>query len=159
MPAIQLLPQNGGPRRSTARGLRTKIADGVSFARCMRHRAGVANFPDPTPQGQLTVAMVQAQGIDIHSPAVLRAVQECLPASHGMLTPAKVAEAPAVGLRSVSSFTSSFTRTYGMPPGAYRAAFPAPAATHALIPACVLRAYSRPNKHRTSGEDTSPLPA
>lgn len=64
----------------------------------------------------------------------------------------------AVGLRSVGSFTSSFTRTYGMPPGAYRAAFP-PAATHALIPACVLRAYSRPNKHRTSGEDTSPLPA
>ena len=30
----------------------------------------------------------------------------------------------AVGLASVGSFTSSFTRTYGVPPTAYRAAFP-----------------------------------
>ncbi len=63
----------------------------------------------------------------------------------------------AVGLQSVGSFTTSFTRTYGMPPGAYRAAFP-PAATHALIPACVLRAYSRP-QHGTNREDTSAMPA
>ena len=54
---------------------------------------GVARFPDPTAQGQLTVEMVQAQGIDVHSPAVLRVVQACLPASHGALTPAKVREA------------------------------------------------------------------
>ena len=51
---------------------------------------GVARFPDPTAQGQLTVEMVEAQGIDVHSPAVLRIVQACLPASHGALTPAKV---------------------------------------------------------------------
>ncbi len=51
---------------------------------------GVSRFPDPTAQGDLTVEMVQAQGIDVHSPAVLRAVQACLPASHGALTPAKV---------------------------------------------------------------------
>jgi AraC-like DNA-binding protein len=49
----------------------------------------------------------------------------------------------AVGLRSVGSFTSSFTRAYGIPPSAYRAAFP-PAAAHARIPSCVLRAYGRP---------------
>jgi hypothetical protein len=54
---------------------------------------GVTRFPDPTAQGDLTVAMVQAQGIDVHSPAVLRVVQACLPASHGALTPAKVREA------------------------------------------------------------------
>jgi hypothetical protein len=38
----------------------------------------------------LSIEMIQAQGIDVHSPAVLRVVQACLPASHGALTPAKV---------------------------------------------------------------------
>jgi AraC-like DNA-binding protein len=57
----------------------------------------------------------------------------------------------SVGLRSVGSFTTSFTRTYGMSPTAYRAAFP-PAAELALIPACVLRANLRP-KNRTFRED------
>jgi AraC-like DNA-binding protein len=56
-----------------------------------------------------------------------------------------------VGLHSVGSFTSSFTRTYGRPPTAYRADHP-PASARALIPACVLRAYSRP-QHSTFGED------
>ncbi len=60
----------------------------------------------------------------------------------------------AVGLQSVGSFTSSFTRTYGMSPTAYRAAFP-PAAAYALVPACVLRVYGRP-QHRTFREDTPP---
>ena len=57
----------------------------------------------------------------------------------------------AVGLQSVGSFTSSFTRTYGMSPTRYRAAFPL-AASYALIPACVVRAYARP-QHRAFGED------
>jgi AraC-like DNA-binding protein len=57
----------------------------------------------------------------------------------------------AVGLRSVGSFTSSFTRSYGLSPTAYRAAFP-PAAAHARVPACVLRAYGRP-QHSTFRED------
>src|SRR5271155_3590734 len=39
----------------------------------------------------------------------------------------------SVGLQSVGSFTTSFTRTYGMSPTAYRARFP-PAAHHAMIP-------------------------
>jgi AraC-like DNA-binding protein len=60
----------------------------------------------------------------------------------------------AVGLRSVGSFTTSFTRTYGLSPTAYRATFP-PASQHALIPTCVLRAYSRP-RHRTFREDKRP---
>jgi AraC-like DNA-binding protein len=51
----------------------------------------------------------------------------------------------AVGLRSVGSFTTSFTRTYGVSPTAYRAAFPA-ASDSALIPTCVLRAYGRPQR-------------
>jgi AraC-like DNA-binding protein len=51
----------------------------------------------------------------------------------------------SVGLQSVGSFTSSFTRTYGASPTAYRAAFP-PAADRALVPACVLRAFGRPQR-------------
>jgi len=58
----------------------------------------------------------------------------------------------SVGLRSVGSFTTSFTRTYGLSPTAYRAAFP-PAAHHARIPTCVLRAYGRPQR-RTFREDS-----
>ena len=40
----------------------------------------------------------------------------------------------SVGLQSIGSFTTSFTRTYGISPTAYRAKFP-PAAAHALVPA------------------------
>lgn len=70
------------------------------------------------------------------------------------MTDRSVAEVCArVGWQSLGSFTTSFTRMYGMPPTAYRDAFP-PAAHHALIPPCVLRAYGRP-QHRTFGEDAA----
>ena len=59
----------------------------------------------------------------------------------------------SVGLQSVGSFTTSFTRTYGMSPTAYRATFP-PAAQGALVPACVMRAYGRPQR-RTFREDSA----
>jgi len=62
----------------------------------------------------------------------------------------------SVGLKSVGSFTSCFTRTYGMSPTAYRAQYPPPADT-ALVPACVLRAYGRPQR-RTFGEDNGSSP-
>jgi hypothetical protein len=93
-PCNHLLPENGTSSPQTAQQTRTHIADALSFARCMRGH-GVARFPDPNGQGQLTIEMVQAEGIDVHSPAVLQAVQTCLPASHGALTPAKVREALA----------------------------------------------------------------
>jgi AraC-like DNA-binding protein len=60
----------------------------------------------------------------------------------------------SVGLASVGSFTTSFTRTYGASPTAYRAAFP-PAAVHAQVPTCVLRTYGRPQR-RTFREDSAP---
>ena len=59
----------------------------------------------------------------------------------------------AVGLRSVGSFTTSFTRTFGVSPTAYRATFP-PATSHAQVPTCVLRFYGRPQR-RTFREDAS----
>jgi AraC-like DNA-binding protein len=58
----------------------------------------------------------------------------------------------AVGLKSVGSFTTSFARSYGVSPTAYRAAFP-PAADHAQIPACVIRAHGRP-RNSTFREDS-----
>lgn len=58
-----------------------------------------------------------------------------------------------VGLQGVGSFTTSFKRMYGMTPTAYRAAGP-PASAHARVPACVVRAYARP-QHRTFREDTA----
>jgi hypothetical protein len=87
-----LLPSESLAPQQTPQQQRVRLADGLSFARCMRSH-GVTNFPDPTAQGQLTVEMVEAQGIDVHSPLVLRVVQVCLPASHGALTPAKVRQA------------------------------------------------------------------
>jgi AraC-like DNA-binding protein len=62
----------------------------------------------------------------------------------------------SIGLQSVGSFTTSFTRTYGVSPTVYRARFP-PAATQARVPGCVVRAYARP-QHRTFREDSGPAP-
>jgi AraC-like DNA-binding protein len=58
----------------------------------------------------------------------------------------------AVGLRSVGSFTSTFGRTFGLSPTAYRAAHP-PASFRARIPTCMLQAYARPQSSRF-GEDS-----
>ena len=63
----------------------------------------------------------------------------------------------AVGLQSVGSFTTSFTRTYGMSPTAYRAAYP-PAAQFARVPSCVVRVYARPQR-RTFREDSASAPS
>jgi AraC-like DNA-binding protein len=60
----------------------------------------------------------------------------------------------SVGLQSLGSFTTSFTRTYGMSPTAYRAAFP-PAVHLAVVPSCVTRFYGRPQR-RTFREDSTP---
>jgi AraC-like DNA-binding protein len=56
-----------------------------------------------------------------------------------------------VGLRSVGSFTTSFGRTFGLSPTAYRAAHP-PASDRARVPTCVLSAWARP-RSSTFGED------
>jgi AraC-like DNA-binding protein len=62
----------------------------------------------------------------------------------------------SVGLRSVGSFTTSFGRTFGMSPTAYRAAHP-PAARRVRIPTCVLIAWARPQTSRF-GEDSRVQP-
>jgi AraC-like DNA-binding protein len=60
----------------------------------------------------------------------------------------------SVGLQSIGSFTTSFTRTYGSSPTAYRSAFP-PASDLARVPTCVQLFYGRP-QHRTFREDIRP---
>jgi AraC-like DNA-binding protein len=62
----------------------------------------------------------------------------------------------SVGLQSVGSFTTSFTRSFGVSPTAYRAAFP-PAANQAQVPTCVLRVYGRP-QGSTFREDNGSAP-
>jgi transcriptional regulator GlxA family with amidase domain len=59
----------------------------------------------------------------------------------------------AVGLSSVGSFTTTFTRVYGKSPTAYRDGLPPPSA-YAVVPACIVRAYGRPH-NRTFREDTA----
>jgi AraC-like DNA-binding protein len=56
-----------------------------------------------------------------------------------------------VGLSSVGSFTTTFGRTFGVTPTAYRASHP-PALTRARVPTCVLQAYARP-QGSSFGED------
>ena len=56
----------------------------------------------------------------------------------------------SVGLASVGSFTTSFGRTYGVSPTAYRERFP-PATTFARLPACMVRAYGRPTPSAATG--------
>lgn len=63
----------------------------------------------------------------------------------------------SVGLQSVGSFTTSFSRTYGQSPTAYRASFP-PASHLVRVPTCVVRAYARP-QHRTFREDSGKVRA
>jgi AraC-like DNA-binding protein len=60
----------------------------------------------------------------------------------------------AVGLRSVGSFTTSFGRTFGLTPTAYRASYP-PASQRARVPTCVLLAWSRPQS--SSFREDSPV--
>jgi AraC-like DNA-binding protein len=62
----------------------------------------------------------------------------------------------SVGLVSQGSFTTSFTRNYGVSPTAYRERYP-PAADHARIPACLVHLYARPQR-RTFREDSEPAP-
>jgi AraC-like DNA-binding protein len=57
----------------------------------------------------------------------------------------------SVGLQSVGSFTTSFTRMYGVSPTAYRAQFP-PASAHAVVPECVVRFYGRPQNRTFRGD-------
>jgi len=84
-------PTNVNPSQ-LAQQQQARAENVLAFAKCLRSH-GVPDFPDPTSQGQLTVAMVTAAGVDLHAPAVLAAAKECLGASHGAITGAQVEQA------------------------------------------------------------------
>lgn len=60
-----------------------------AFARCMRAH-GVSDFPDPSPQGQITPAMLSTSGVDLHSRQFLSAALGCVGVTHGAITRADV---------------------------------------------------------------------
>ena len=100
-----LMPNAGSAPQQTAQQNHTRLADELSFARCMRNH-GLSRFPDPTAQGDLSVEMVQAQGIDVHSPAVLRAVA-IQGAGRGRLRPLRRARSSRRKPPSYASTTST----------------------------------------------------
>lgn len=80
-------PQNVSPAQQHAREQSL-----FAFAKCLRAH-GIHNFPDPTSQGQLTLAMINAAGIDLHAPDVLPAAKACVGVTHGLITGADVERA------------------------------------------------------------------
>jgi hypothetical protein len=70
-------PDNASPAQQQAR------KEGfLAFARCMRDK-GIAGFPDPDLKGKLSLQMVAAAGIDIHSRHVLDTAKSCAGVSNG----------------------------------------------------------------------------
>jgi hypothetical protein len=64
----------------------------LAFAKCLRSH-GIPDFPDPTSQGQLTLEMINAAGVDLHAPAVLTAAKARIGTAHGAITAADVQRA------------------------------------------------------------------
>jgi hypothetical protein len=80
-------PGSGGPRHQ---GPSKQVF--LAFARCLRSH-GIADFPDPNAQGQLTLQMISAAGVDLKAPSFLTAAKACVGVTHGQITPAMVAQA------------------------------------------------------------------
>jgi len=85
--AEQITPSSGGPSSDSAHTDTAPPAQAaaqkrqrIAFVRCMRTN-GVRNFPYPTAQGAVSVAMVEAADINPQSPVVVRVVVKCLPRS------------------------------------------------------------------------------
>ena len=80
--------------------------DLLAFARCLRNR-GINGFPDPNAQGQLSVQMIQAAGIDLTAPQVRTAGLACASASNGAITRADVIQATSGNLQPSQSGSQS----------------------------------------------------
>jgi hypothetical protein len=61
----------------------------LAFARCLRTH-GIHSFPDPSSQGRLTLQMVSAAGVDIHSRKFLDAAKVCVGVTGGAITLAQI---------------------------------------------------------------------
>ncbi len=95
---------------SQAKQQQVRKQDLVAFARCLRDH-GVAGFPDPTTQGQLTLQMVQAAGVDLTAPQVRTAALSCVSASNGGITRASVLQATSGNPNPPAGSSTSATAT------------------------------------------------
>jgi hypothetical protein len=86
------VPRHPVNPEQTAAANRAREPDLLVCARCMR-RHSVADFRDPTSQGQLTLEMPASASVDVRAPNVLSAAKTCLPVSTGAITPANVQRA------------------------------------------------------------------
>jgi hypothetical protein len=84
-------PHNSGPDSSPAQQ-RARTQALIAFARCLRTH-GFPNFPDPNANGDLSPDTIRKAGINLQTPALLTAGQGCASVTHGMITPAQVAQA------------------------------------------------------------------
>jgi hypothetical protein len=53
----------------------------------------MSDFPDPNAQGQLTLQMIGAAGVDLKAPSFLTAAKACVGVTHGQITLGLVAQA------------------------------------------------------------------
>jgi hypothetical protein len=81
-----ILPAPGGPNSGDDQAHRQVL---LAFARCLRSH-GLAGFPDPSHDGQLTLQMITAAGIDVRSSQFVHAGDACVGVTHGEITPALV---------------------------------------------------------------------
>ena len=63
----------------------------LAFAACMRSH-GISKFPDPQPDGRLTIAMIQSAGVDLVASNFASAAVGCANVTHGLITPAEVGQ-------------------------------------------------------------------
>lgn len=64
----------------------------LAFAQCLRSH-GISNFPDPNAQGQLTLEMISAAGVDVKAPSFLTAAKACVGVTRGQIPLAAVERA------------------------------------------------------------------
>jgi len=78
LPAPASPAQQRAEQQARKRGL-------LAFARCARAH-GLSGFPDPDQQGRLTLSMLSAAGVDIHSHTFLDAAKACVGVSGGVVS-------------------------------------------------------------------------
>ena len=88
------MPTKSEIAAEVAKEVQQRLPGLMNFAKCMRHR-GVAQFPDPSPQQGLTLAMVAAAGVNLRSPSVFVDAQACLPVADGAITAAQLKQVEA----------------------------------------------------------------
>ncbi len=91
-----ILPAPGANPGPSPAAVHARVLGLVSFARCMRAR-GLADFPDPDAQGQLTRERLAAAGVDLHAHNVIAAARACVGASEGQVSAGDVARATQGG--------------------------------------------------------------